>query len=396
MHLHIRRNNESIKAIAEGYGVWEDNLRRINGIVEGEPAVGEELLVLTPTRCYTVQPGDSVERIALRFGVRKNDIFTNNPWIKENGLRTGDRLALKYSDPPIGMAVANGYFYKGCNIEALSRMLPFLTYVTFGSAAADSVRIKRIFDDGEAVRLATEKRKIPLVRVYDRYKERFKSNDNTTKYAEELIKLAAMGGYKGVVLNACDLNDSAENFLAFIMILRKLMIGCDLILITEITPESPIEFSEYADGSIIYYPKYATKNPPSFEDGERRVLADFACRGESAKAFIDLSPAAAYNQSYMTIDTALQTARKNGYEILQNKSTLLSNFSDRKQGEYVFPSLSGIKATLDLAREYDYMGICFDIMRTPLSHVMMYGTTFKTSYFNSVRTREGCSRVGEE
>ena len=396
MHIHIKKDGEKIKDIAEGYGVWEENLRKINNLPEGDGTDGEELLVLTPTRSYTIQPGDSVEKIAMRFGVKKRDILAQNPWITDQSLKAGERIALKYGSTYGGMAVANGYFYKGCSEEALRQALPFLTYVTFGSAVAEKNRIYRSFDDRRETRLVTEEKKIPLVRVYDRYTDRYKSGEDMTAFAEGLIELAKMGGYKGIVLDSCSLSDSAEAFSAFLMILRKLMIGCDLILITEINENSPIEFSEYADGSVMYYPKYAMENPPSFDNGERKILADFACRGESAKTFIDLPSLAIYNGRYITHDEAIIKARKGNCEIKHNESTLLSSFTDRKQGECIFSSLENIKALLEAAREFDYMGICFDIMRTPMSHLMMYNRMFKTYLYNSVRTREGCSRGVEE
>ena len=396
MHIHIKRNDECIRDIAKEYGVPEENLRQINEIYEGDAAEGEELLILTPTRSYTVQPNDSLERIALRFGVLKKDILAQNPWLCDKALRVGDRIAVKYGERTGGMAVANGYFYKGCSEDALRRALPFLTYITFGSAVADKEKIARSFDDSREVRLANNEKKIPLVRVYDKYTERYKSGENLTAFAEGLIELAKSGGYKGIVMDACALSNSAEEFTAFLMILRKLMIGSDLILITEINDKSPIEFSEYADGSVIYYPKYAEENPANFEDGERRAMADFACLGESAKVFIDLPAPVIYDGRYTTYGEAMAAARRNGYKVEHNESTLLSHFSDRKQGECVFTSLNGIKALLDLTREFDYMGVCFDIMRTPLSHLMMYSSMFKTSYFNSVRTREGCSRGVED
>ena len=180
------------------------------------------------------------------------------------------------------------------------------------------------------------------------------------------------------------------------MILRKLMIGCDLILITEINENSPLEFSEYADGSVLYYPKYAMDNSLSFDEGERKVIGDFACKGESAKVFIDLPSLAITGKGFMSIDEAQQIARRRGCEIETNKNTLLSCFSDRKQGECHYTSLSGIRSILELVDEFDYMGVCFDIMRTPLSHLMMYDSMFKTSYGTTVRSREGCSHAIEE
>ena len=193
----------------------------------------------------------------------------------------------------------------------------------------------------------------------------------------ELIKLAMGGGYKGIVLDACRLSDSAKEFTAFLMILRRMMIGCDLILITEVDESSPLEFSEYADGSVMYYPKYAMDEPAGFDRGERAVLCDFACKGESSRTFIDLPSLARHGGEY--VSEALRHARRRGTSIRQNESTLLSHISDRRQGEYVFSSLRNIKLLLELTGELDYMGICFDIMRTPLSHLMMYSAMFKTS-----------------
>ena len=92
----------------------------------------------------------------------------------------------------------------------------------------------------------------------------------------------------------------------------------------------------------------------------------------------------------------MSLARRNKYQIEKNKSTLLSHFLDRKQGEYVFESPEGLKAIFDLIHEYDYMGICFDIMRVPINYLMMYNAMFKTCYQTNVRSREGCSRGGEE
>ena len=396
MKIHIKKADESIADIAEYYGINEATLRRINEIQDGECATGEELLILTPTRSYRAQVGDTLDRIALRFGIRKKDLLCRNPWLSDRGLQVGDDVTVKCDEQTNGMAVANGYFYPGCSDSALKRAMPFLTYISFCSAVSDRRGVSRVANDKREVALANEEKKIPLLRVYDRYCDRYKSGGDMTGFAEELIGAAVSGEYKGLVMDACPLCDSAEEFSAFMMILRKMMIGCDLILITEINENSPTEFSEYADGSIIYYPKFAIKNPPDFKGGERKILADFACESESAKAFIDLPSLAKIGEKYIPYAEALRLARDGNYTIEHNENTLLSHYRDRKQGECIFNSLSSIKALLDMTRELDYMGISFDIMRTPLSHLMMYNAMFKTSYFNSVRTREGCSRADGE
>ena len=379
MQIHIKKGSERLSDIAEKYGVSEENVRLINEIPEGECAEGEELLILTPTRSYTVQQGDTPERIALRFGLKRRDIYPLNPWLSGE-IAVGQTLALGYSRSPLGMAAANGYFYKGCREQMLRRAMPYLTYVTFAAGVADERGVRRAADFSDEVRLVSDGGRIPLIRVYDRYAERYRSSGDLSRFAEELIELARGGGYKGIVLDACRLNDSAEEFAAFLMILRRMMIGCDLILITEINESSPLEFSEYADGSVMYYPKYAMDEPACFDEGERAVLCDFAMRGESARVFIDLPTLARHGRDYVTVSEALRYARRWGLPINHNESTLLSHIKDRRQGEYSFSSLRSIKALLELTGELDYTGICFDIMRTPLSHLMMYSAMFKTSY----------------
>ena len=377
MKIHTTRRGEKIEDIAKEYEVNQENIRMINNL-QDEPAIGEELLIQAPTRSYKTIYGDTAERIALRFGIRKGDIYALNPWMTGRELEVGETLTLKTADRKKGMSVANGYFYQGCSGEKLLRAMPYLTYVSFASAKGDKTGVHTTFDTKKEVELCIKNSKIPLVRVFDGYKERYNSDNELSEFAEELIKLALDGGFKGIVLDACSLSDSAEKFSSFLMILRKLMIGCDLILITEINENSPLEFSEYADGSVLYYPKYAMDNSLSFDEGERKVIGDFACKG------------------FMSIDEAQQIARRRGCEIETNKNTLLSCFSDRKQGECHYTSLSGIRSILELVDEFDYMGVCFDIMRTPLSHLMMYDSMFKTSYGTTVRSREGCSHAIEE
>jgi len=396
MQIHITSGGESLAEIAKEYGTSEENIRNTNELYGYEPTEGTELLLLTPTRTYTAQPGDTPESICLRFGIRKNDLMILNPSLANSELVPGQTVNLRYGERPYGMSAANGYFFKGCSEERLNLMMPYLTYVTFASAVADGGGVRKNLNDEKWVRLVSSQEKIPLIRVYDRYTERYREGKDLSHFADELIELAADGGYKGIVLDACELVDSAKEFVDFLMILRKKMIGCDLILITEINENSPLDFSEYADGSVLYYPKYAMSEPKGFEEGEREVLSDFACRGESAKTFVDLPSLAIRGEKFISIGEANAVAMKNRYTITHNESTLLSHFRDRRQGEYRFESLKGIKAVLDLIREYGYMGVCFDIMNTPLSHLMMYNALFKTSYHTSVRSPEGCSRAREE
>lgn len=395
MKIHITKAQESLSNIASEYDVDEEIIRNINEIKRGEPAEGEEILIIRPTRTYTTQYGDSVERLALRFDIPRREIYLMNPHLCGRELAVGEKILLKCAERSHGMKVANGYLYKGCSEEKFKRTMPYLTYVTLASAIADGNGIKKTFDDRKWVNLALSEEKIPLIRVYDKHSERFKNKGDQSDYANSLIKLAKDGDYKGIVLNTNIFSDSAENFSEFLMILRKQMIGCDLILITEADENTPYEFCEYADGGMIYYPKYAMGNAKSFSDGERSMLADFACNCESAKTFVDIPALAMLGDNCIPILEANESARSHRCTISCNENTLLSHFNDRKQGECRYLSLRGLNELYELVQEFDFMGVCFDIMRTPLSHLLMYNAKFKSYYATNVKSREGCSRANE-
>ncbi len=396
MQIHITSAGETAKDIAINYEINEKILRNANELDASEPTIGEEILILKPTREYKVQFDDTVDKIALRFGIRRNDIFQNNPWIIGRTLDPGEVLMLKTKEKKYGMSTSNGYYYKGCSDKQLNRALPYLTYVTFASATTDGKNIQRTIDDRRVVNAVNMASKIPLLRIHDRRSGPKIEHENFENLTERIIEFAMDGGYKGIVLSASPYNELEKQFSEFLVALRKLMIGCDLILITEINEKSPIEFSEYADGSVMYYPKFAHSNMTSFDDGEKRILTDFACRGESAKTFVDLPALASYMGGYSSIGETLTQARKERCEISQNKSTLLSHFRNRKQGDVCYTSMNNIGSVLDLINELGYMGVCFDIMRTPLAHYLMYNSLFKTSYHTNVRSREGCSRGVED
>ena len=394
MLIHKFEKNDDLGSIAERYFTNEDIIKKHNQLDKLPPSIGEEILVLTPTRTYTAKYGDSLDGIGLRFSIPKRDMEAMNPSYIGRDLKPGDVIALKCRERPYGMSVANGYFYKDCTIEKLKEALPYLTYVTFASAYADKGGIRRIFNDSEAIQITKNAGKTPLLRIYDSYKERYGSDD-LSAFISELLDYAKKKEYKGIVVNACSMNDMPEKYTEFIVNLKGAMLGCDLILLTEINEDSPIEFSEYSDASILYYPKFDVAPSLSFDEGERKVFSDFAERGESARAFIDLPSVACVGKDYIGVNDALGIARRQTTEIATDKNTLLSRFGV-KQGECRYTSLSGIKALFDLVDEYDYMGVCFDIMRSPVSHFSLYNALFKSYNQATVRSVEGCSRARGE
>ena len=387
MKIHTLCDGETLSSVAEKYGISEHTLRTNNSLTDREAPLGTQLLILTPTRTYTVKRGDTPERLILRFGITGRDLYAQNPSICERGLPVGEEIALKYDGASYGLGATNGYYYKGCSVSALKRSLPYLTYVTFASAIEENGEIYKYFDDTEAKLCAIENSKIPLLRIYRRNIAAPKG-DAMRELCDRIINAALSGNYRGIVLSGCD----SEGYDAFLVELRGKMIGCDLILITEINEDSTASINEYSDGSVLSYDKYAMDEIPSFDEGERRIYSDFACFAESAKTFISLPSMAKWGRGYCSISDALSTASQYGCKIETNEETRISSFRSERRGDFQFTSLKNIKATLDLIFEYGFMGISFDIMRAPISHLLMYNHLFRTAHSTSVRAAEGCSK----
>ncbi len=389
MKIHTCKEGEKLSDIAKLYGVTEENIIISNISGCEYPAAGEELLILTPTRTYKLKEGDSIERLCLRFGVRKCDIFAWNPWISETGLAVGRSVNLKFDDRIFGTAPANGYLYSGYDPKRLRRALPYLTYITIGAASADDRGIKSIFDDRATVSALIGENKIPLLRIFDKAKRNYKNGRE--EFISNIISAASAKGYLGVVLSAesnCDISGYGE----FLIELRKAMIGCDLILVLEVTPKTPSDICELADGNILFYPKYAVSPELSYENGEREVYPKFATECESAKCFIDISALGKGERSFLPIEEALTHARADGSAVAQNESAGICEMQDKNQGRIHFNSLKNIKSTLELIEEFGFMGASFDINRTPISHFLMYNMYFKTAAHTYARAKEGCSR----
>ena len=380
MKIHRFENGDNTELIAKKYGTTKEAICIYNDLYKSSPAIGEELVVLTPTRTYKTRINDTLERISLRFSVKKSKLISINPGISEGALPVGRELSLKFADSCYGTALANGYFYKGCSNEKLVAALPYLTYITFSIACFDGGEIKLSDLPKEALELAIDSGKIPLIRIYETDKsEKYNAPD---KFIDKCILLAESHGFLGITLN---LEDEQDDMRAceFLIKMRKRLIGSGLILITEINEKSSVDFTDYSDGSVLCYPKFAMNDAPSFDLGERAVFSDFASRGESAKAFIDLPSLAKSTDGYIGVERMLSDAREKRCEIIHDDEKMLAH-AKFKNNEYTFAPPSNIKAILDLVYEYGYMGISFDIMRTPMPYLYMYGAMFSTVAYNGI------------
>ena len=384
MQIHRIAKGESVFGVARRYGVSPTSIIEVNGLENPDVlAVGQELLILTPRRVYTARGGDTVGIIARRFNLKKEEIYAANPSLLcDERLYEGKALSLGYGDTRLGMAASNGYVFAGCSEEAILRSIPYLTYLTVASVAIRGSRVESLFNGQDAVKTARKYDKVPILRVFldgcaDRYRE-------GKALSSELIELAREGGYSGLVLSVPDGDVDKRIYEEFILGLRKEMIGSGLILFTEAVCGRDYAYADLADGCVLSCAQ------PSEDRAlqERRAFERYAEEAESSKTFMDVASFAVMGGEYADYQEAVKTAAKVGAEIKHDRGRGVCNYSYHSRGgreiSVEFESLENIKAKLELIGELGYMGISFDVGRTPIAHLMAYSALFSGIGYTSI------------
>lgn len=145
-------------SIGREYGVSAGIIARVNGLTEPyRLAVGQSLLILKPKNLYTVQKGDTIYQIALRFGLTQNALYRLNPGLAaQERLYPGQVLITELADAPGRDIFLMGYAYPWANETVLRGILPYanvLAPFTYGFME-DGTLVEP--DDGQLLALARE------------------------------------------------------------------------------------------------------------------------------------------------------------------------------------------------------------------------------------------------
>ena len=132
MTIYVTAPGDTLTAVGERFNVSPALLAENNGLEPETPlVVGQALVGLTPRRQITVQPGDSIYRIARQEGTSVIQLYRNNPGL--GGLPAvtpGQTLVIQYEEEPTVPLDVNAYSYPFISGGLLRKTLPFLTYVT--------------------------------------------------------------------------------------------------------------------------------------------------------------------------------------------------------------------------------------------------------------------------
>ncbi len=378
MQIHRVKKGETLYSIGREYGVSPSKIAEINRIKNPDLlATGRELLILVPTRTYTARRGDTLEGISKRFSVSKSEIFKNNPSLSgADKIYPEEVFALKYPEKNHGIALLNGYLYRDCPRDKFKLTLPYLSHLTVSSCVYENGRLRYLFDSKEARMAAKELGKRVLLRIY--LKELYGKGDSCEKFIGAAKDAALAGGFDGITLSGIErLTEGSPA--DFLFSFKRAMLEAGLTLSLESSGKISERCADMADSVILCSDECFSKDLSEWE----RIYGDYAEGGEPIKAFIDLSPFAYREKEPIPIENALAYADSEGLEIIHSENGMTASF--RRGGEeIIFPTLKSTKAKLDLTAELGYLGYSIDIMRCPVSHLMMLSSLFHLSptYFS--------------
>ena len=392
MIIHRVKRGEDLYAIAKKYSqnvakIWSDN-----DLFGDRLAVGEELLVLMPTRCETVRAKDTLESIGKRFGVRREALLMANPGLMgHDRLRPGQLLTIKHDTSRLGIASSLAFVKRGCNRDKLRRAIAYATYISVNSMRIEEGKLVRDFDARWAEEMCSSENKIYLLGVSDNTLGAFLGDkERRDSVIDSLINAASKGGYHGVLLEARFASkNSGDAFCEFILEARKRFIGCDLLFFTEIFEGTPKDASELSDGAILHIEGTGI-------DETRDAMRSFASSAESSKVFINLSSELPLLRGSISIREAKELCYRSGLELETDEKTLLSsfNYTRYKVGEPMhqeikFPSLRYTKAQLEELCELGFIGISFNADTESASTLAMFASLFARADYSMPDRRSG-------
>lgn len=155
MDIHVVQPGDTIDTIAVKYDVSVTRLIQDNGLIAPyNLVIGQTIVIVYPEITYTVQEGDSLESIANDQGITLMQLLRNNPFLFDREfIYPGETLIISYKNSNI-MISTNGYTNPYINRDILKKTLPFLTYLSvFGYRTTGDAEIIGI-DDTEIVQIA--------------------------------------------------------------------------------------------------------------------------------------------------------------------------------------------------------------------------------------------------
>ena len=210
MVIHTVKPGETLYQISKTYGVSPAKIIENNGIKNPDRiSIGKKLLIITPTKSYTVRGGDTLEKISRRFAVSSRELKRRNPYLCEKGgIYAEQVISIKHDTPPHSCTLLNGYYYRETPKDRFNLALAVADIITVSAYTVKDGRLNRFFNDTPILHEIKDAKRCAVMRVYS--PERAETiAKNKESLVTDIIESAKRGGYAGICLSAWEaLRDS--------------------------------------------------------------------------------------------------------------------------------------------------------------------------------------------
>lgn len=387
MLIHTVKPGDTIFKIARKYGSAPMKIIENNELENPDRlTVGQKLLILTPTRTYTVRARDTLEDIADRFDTKKETLQRNNPYLcGGEKLYPGQILAIKYDVPTHGIGVGNGYYYKGCEEDRLAMCLPYMSYITVSCGKRADHNVAFTFDDSIVLKEAKARGVRTLLRIYD------DSLSASKSYITNIVDAIKSHGYNGVSIAAYRAaKESQDEYNEFLRELKENLKKDDLLLFAETDGNEYHSVADVCDGYAVMYSKSGVEKIPTFDEAERTLFQKICDTAEPSRTYIEIPSFGYIDKEEIHPKEIVRIANSSGLEISNDEESKISYFyynkylgGKQERVRATYESLDNVKAKLDMIGELGFMGIVFDIMRIPVEYLMSFNASFQKPTFYS-------------
>ncbi len=165
MIIHTVESGDTLYKIAKKYGVSPDKIASDNGIMDKNSlTVGQNVVILIPEKTYTVRRGDTLSSIAQRFNTTVLELLQNNPELMgKTDVYTGEVLTISYPSPAYGSITVNGFAFPNIQTEVLQKTLPYLTYLSIFSHSVRADGTLSEINDSSLIAEAKKYRVLPVM-----------------------------------------------------------------------------------------------------------------------------------------------------------------------------------------------------------------------------------------
>lgn len=163
MEIYVVQPGDTIRSIADRFGVTVDQLIQDNGLSNPfDLVIGQTIVIAQPAQTHIVREGDTLGNIAEAYNVSLMQLLRNNPALYEKEfILPGEVLVISYPEQQTIATV--GFTYPYINELTLRKTLPYLTYLSvFNYRSMEDGSIITYADDTQIVQLAKEYGTIPL------------------------------------------------------------------------------------------------------------------------------------------------------------------------------------------------------------------------------------------